>query len=72
MDELPRRIETLASMAQETRSISFGVEVEEEGPKHNRKTTMEDIKTVLQLNYRDDRVSRVRWLYIQWNTVRYT
>lgn len=47
MDELSRRIETFAPMAQETWSIGFGVEVEEEGPEHNCKTAMEDIKAVL-------------------------
>lgn len=47
MDELARGIETLAAMTEETWSIGFRVEVEEERAKHNRKTAMEDVKTIL-------------------------
>lgn len=47
VDELARRVETLASVTEETGSIGFRVEVEEESTKHYCKTAMEDIKTVL-------------------------
>lgn len=47
VDELARRVEALAPVTEETGSVGFRVEVEEESTKHNSKTPMEDIKTVL-------------------------
>ena len=47
MNVLSRGIEALAAMAQNTRGVRFSVEVEEEGPISNSKTSMEYIKRVL-------------------------
>ena len=47
VDELTRRIETLAAMTEETGSVGLGVQVEEECTKHHGKTSVEDIETVL-------------------------
>ena len=50
VDELAGRVEAFAAMAQQTGSISLGVEVEEEGPVHHCQATVEHIKAVLQLD----------------------
>ena len=50
VDELARGVETLAAMTEEAWCVGLGVEVEEEGPKHNSQTAVEDVETVLQLN----------------------
>lgn len=50
VDELAWGVQTLAAMAEETRGVGFGVEVQEEGPIHNSKTAMEYVKTVLEFS----------------------
>ena len=52
VNELARGVEALAAMAEETWSIGFRVEVEEECAKDHSKTAVEDIKAVLELNCR--------------------
>ena len=47
VDELARRVQALAAMTEEARGIGLRVEIEEESPKHNSKTAMEDIEAVL-------------------------
>ena len=47
VDELPWRVQALAPVAEEARSIGLCVEVEEECPKYNGQTAVEHVKAVL-------------------------
>lgn len=58
VNELPRGVEALAAMAQETRSIGLCVEVEEECAKDHSKTSVEHIEAVLELNCREKEKGR--------------
>lgn len=55
MDELARRVEALAAMAEEAGGVGLGVEVEEECPVDHCKTSVEDVEAVLELSWRNKR-----------------
>ena len=63
VNELARGIEALAAMTEEAWCVGLGVEIEEEGPKHDSQTAVEHVKTVLQLNCTENK--RVNRMYIQ-------
>ena len=58
VDELARRVEALAAMTEEARSVGLGVKIEEEGPEHHSQAAVKDIKAVLQLNYTAEKLER--------------
>ena len=55
VDELARRVETLAAVAEETWGVGLGVEVEEESAVYHCQAAMEDIEAILEFIFMLDR-----------------
>jgi len=49
VDELPRRVQGLAAVAEHTRGIGFSIQVEEERAIDHTKTTVENVKAALKV-----------------------